>query len=168
MLVHVHRIISVDERIQRYERAVVMAVKSLGYIFLKLSDEFLDKELDVYEHLFSDKKFWKIVKHENPSVGLFFFSLSLSLSHPPSLPPSLPLLFSYKLCMFYSSQIRAASYGVITTLCEQLPFFIKERPKLFCTTALGSLSESDPIVVGPLWEAALMVIGRVKVHRALV
>lgn len=66
-----------DERVQRYERAIVMAVKSLAYIFLKLSDEFLDKQLDVYEHLFSDKKFWKMVKHENPSVSR---TLPLSLS----------------------------------------------------------------------------------------
>ena len=55
-------------------------------------------------------------------------------------------------------------YGLITTLCEQLPFFIIERAKLFCTTSLGSLSESDPVVVGPLWEAALMVIGRIRVY----
>ena len=115
--VHVHRIVSVDERVQRYERAVVMAVKSLGYIFLKLSDEFLDKELDVYEHLFSDKKFWKIVKHENPSVGLFFFFFSLSLSPslflslPLSLPPSLPL-FSLSLFTDQGSQLWCDNHPV--------------------------------------------------------
>ena len=64
-------------------------------------------------------------------------------------------------------QIRAASYGVITALCEQLPFFIKDRAKVFCAAALGSLSDSDPVVVGALWEAALMVIGKVKVHCTL-
>lgn len=62
------RIVSQDERVQRYERAVVMAVKSLSYVFMKLSDEFLEKKVDDYGQLFSDKKFWKLAKHQNPGV----------------------------------------------------------------------------------------------------
>lgn len=55
-------------------------------------------------------------------------------------------------------QIRASIFTVVATLCKQAPDFIRCRAKQFCSLVLSSLGESEPVVVGPLWEAALLVV----------
>ena len=64
-------------------------------------------------------------------------------------------------CMYTSLpclQIRAATFSLVATAYKQLPEFIGTQAGLLCPLVLGSLGESDPVVVGPLWEAILLTV----------
>jgi hypothetical protein len=65
--------------------------------------------------------------------------------------------------MLYHSQLRAAAFSIVPVLCQRDPGFVQSKGKLFSTTVLGSLAESDPTVVGPLWEAAIMIVAKTEV-----
>ena len=51
-------------------------------------------------------------------------------------------------------------------MCDKLPDFVQQKGKLFSSAVLGSLGEKDPLVVGPVWEAALMIIAKTEVGGA--
>ena len=55
-------------------------------------------------------------------------------------------------------QIRAATFSLVATAYKQLPGFVGAQAGLLCPLVLGSLGESDPVVVGPLWEAILLTV----------
>lgn len=61
-------------------------------------------------------------------------------------------------CMMCFSQIRAASFTMVVTLCKHCGVFVSSHARLFCGVVLGSLGEKEPVVVGPLWEGALLVV----------
>ena len=46
-----------------------------------------------------------------------------------------------------------------------MPEVVQSIAKQFCSTVLGSLGESEPVVIGPLWEAALLVVTHNEVRR---
>ncbi len=48
-------------------------------------------------------------------------------------------------------------------LCQRDPAHVQSKGKLYCTAVLGALGESDPTVVGPLWEAAIMLVAKTEV-----
>lgn len=60
-----------DERIQRYERAVVMAINGYGLCLQKLGREILsqDEVGVIWAGLAKENKLWKLMKHNNPSVS---------------------------------------------------------------------------------------------------
>lgn len=47
---------------------------------------------------------------------------------------------------------------MVVTLCKHCGAFVSGHARLFCGVVLGSLGEKEPVVVGPLWEAALLVV----------
>ena len=55
---------------------------------------------------------------------------------------------------------------LVFTICKCLPAFVRSRAKHFCTLVLGSLGESDPSVVGVVWEAGLTIIATVEVRES--
>jgi len=59
--------------------------------------------------------------------------------------------------------VRAALYSVVPVLCLKVPELVQGKARLFCSSVLGSLGERDPIVVGPVWEAALMIVAKTEV-----
>lgn len=63
------RVLPHDERVQRFERAQVMAVCSLRLVFSHLSPDFLQEKAKVWEELLADKKLWKLARHHNPAVS---------------------------------------------------------------------------------------------------
>ena len=108
-----HRVVPSDERLRRYERALLMAVYSLHLSLQQLSPEYLQENRDTWEPLLGERRVWKLARHQNPFVShfplsslpppphLFFLSFSLPLkltllhvvcfslfSLPPPLPPS--------------------------------------------------------------------------------
>ena len=60
-------------------------------------------------------------------------------------------------------QIRSSMFTLASAVCEQTPQFAAENVKILCSTILGSLAEDDPIVIGPLWEACLLLITKIEV-----
>ena len=88
-------------------------------------------------------------------------SLIFSLFFPFPLPLPFSLLPSPSPSPF---QIRASVYGVVPVLCVKVPGYVQGKCKLCCSTVLSSLGESDPMVVGPLWEAVIMVIAKTEVR----
>ena len=62
---------SEDERLQRYERALVMSIKSLSLTLKKLDMEFLNKKKGSWERVLGEKRTWKLTKHANPSVSAY-------------------------------------------------------------------------------------------------
>ncbi len=62
------RVVPADERLQRLERAQVMAISSIKTTFSYLSAEFLGEKRKVWEDLLGDKKLWKMARHHNPAV----------------------------------------------------------------------------------------------------
>ena len=62
------RVVPADERVQRYERAVIMAVCSIRAAFNTLSQAFILEKKKVWEDLLGDKKLWKLARHQNPGV----------------------------------------------------------------------------------------------------
>ena len=54
-------------------------------------------------------------------------------------------------------------FTLASAVCEQLPQFATENVKILCSTVLGSLAEDDPVVIGSLWEACLLLITKTEV-----
>ena len=53
---------------------------------------------------------------------------------------------------------------MVGSLCKHSADFITSHARQFSTLVLCSLGEKDPGVVGPLWEAALLVINLIQVR----
>lgn len=65
------RIYPEDERIERYERAVSMAMCGLGHILSKLGNKYLYDEEGVagaWQDILKQNKLWKLSRHKNPLV----------------------------------------------------------------------------------------------------
>ena len=61
---------------QRYERAVTMAILGLCQMFRKLhSATAVEKESDVWESFMTEARVWKLAKHQNPSVSKSLVSM---------------------------------------------------------------------------------------------
>ena len=63
------RIVPPDERVQRYERAVVMSVYGLSLALQRLEGEELAERQSIWEPLLGGKKLWKLARHQNPYVS---------------------------------------------------------------------------------------------------
>lgn len=59
-----------DERIQRYERAVVMTILGLSYAMRKLEKEYLEESdvKEIWKGFVKEKRVWKLIKHKNSMV----------------------------------------------------------------------------------------------------
>lgn len=58
-----------DERVQRYERTVVMAIGGYGYALEKLGRTVEEEGLmEIWRGLVTEKRLWKLLKHSNHSV----------------------------------------------------------------------------------------------------
>ena len=114
----------------------------------------------------------------SPSPSLLSLSPSpslLSLSPSPLspgfslfLPPAPFLNVPISHCKL-RPQVRAATFSLVSTACRQLQELVQSNTKQFCSTVLGSLAESEPVVIGPLWEATLQVVTQTEVwtrHKA--
>ena len=55
-------------------------------------------------------------------------------------------------------------YSLVAVLCRHVPWFTNAHPKLLCPLVLSSLGEGEPVVVGTLWEAVLLVVTNVEVR----
>ena len=92
-----------DERVQRYERAVAMAVYGLGLTLQRLPSDFLERaeasagdgsasgtggaggEGDTsisWEALLKEKRIWKLSRHSNPAVSCFCLMPRLIIMRP--------------------------------------------------------------------------------------
>ena len=52
-------------------------------------------------------------------------------------------------------------FGLVRTVpvvCLRDPDFVEAKGKLYSTSVLGSLGETESTVVGKLWEAAIMIV----------
>lgn len=78
-----HRVVPSDERLRRYERALLMAVYSLHLSLQQLSPEYLQENRDTWEPLLGERRVWKLARHQNPFVSHFPLG---SLPPPPLLP----------------------------------------------------------------------------------
>ena len=54
-------------------------------------------------------------------------------------------------------------FGVVPVLCAKEPNFLQAKGKLCSSTVLSCLGEGDPVVVGPLWEAVIMIVAKTEV-----
>ena len=107
------RVVPSDERLRRYERALLMAVYSLHLSLQQLSPEYLQENRDAWEPLLGERRVWKLARHQNPFVShpplcslsnellklplspLSIFSFCSMLGTSPCSPPLLsPPLFS--------------------------------------------------------------------------
>ncbi|CAB3985051.1 E3 ubiquitin- ligase listerin [Paramuricea clavata] len=68
----------------------------------------------------------------------------------------------WKLGRHKSPQIRASFFFLISTYCQRQPSIIESCSSSVCPIVLGSLDEADAIVSGPLWEAVLQLVTRMK------
>ena len=64
------RVVPSDERVQRYERAVIMTVYGLSLTLQQLPAEYLIQSKATWEPLLSEKRLWKLGKHQNPFVRI--------------------------------------------------------------------------------------------------
>ena len=64
----------------------------------------------------------------------------------------------------FHNQIRASVFTLIATLAKKLPVFVAANARTLCSLVLGSLSESEPVVAAPLWEAAQLLVTTVEVR----
>ena len=63
------RVLSSEERVQRYERAVCMSVGSLKLVFQNLSQDQLSACVKSWEEFLSEKKLWALTRHSSASVS---------------------------------------------------------------------------------------------------
>ena len=54
-------------------------------------------------------------------------------------------------------------FGLVPVVCLRDPDFVEAKGKLYSTSVLGSLGETEPTVVGKLWEAAIMIVSKTEV-----
>ena len=112
------RVVPSDERLRRYERALLMAVYSLHLSLQQLSPEYLQENRDAWEPLLGERRVWKLARHQNPFVShaplcslsnellklplspLSIFSFCSMLGTSPCSPP---LLFLSLFSLFLSS-----------------------------------------------------------------
>ena len=105
-----HRVVPSDERLRRYERALLMAVYSLHLSLQQLSPEYLQENRDTWEPLLGERRVWKLARHQNPFVSHFPLG---------SLPPR-PHLF------FLSFSLPPQTHFV--ACCVLLPLFSPTSP----------------------------------------
>ena len=60
-------------------------------------------------------------------------------------------------------QIRSAVFSLVVAICVHLPFFVSGHPQVLCPLVLGALGEADPLPMGPLWEAAILLLSALEV-----
>ena len=65
-----------------------------------------------------------------------------------------------------SCQIRSALFSLVVAVCVSLPSFVSGHPQLLCPLVLGALGEADPLPMGPLWEAAILLLSVLEVKIA--
>ena len=65
----VHRVVAADERVQRYERVVVMALYGLSLTLQRLPKEFITERQEEWEGFVAEKRLWKLTRHHNPYVS---------------------------------------------------------------------------------------------------
>ena len=122
-----HRVVPSDERLRRYERALLMAVYSLHLSLQQLSPEYLQENRDTWEPLLGERRVWKLARHQNPFVSHFPLG---------SLPPR-PHLF------FLSFSLPPQTHFV--ACCVLLPLFSPTSP-----LPPSSSSPSPPLLPLPL------------------
>lgn len=142
-----------DERTQRYERALVMAVHGISTTLRRLTTVFIEKSSDVYERLLLEKRLWKLNRHSNPYVRMCSRAGLIYISYDYHMTFTCPL------------QVRSAVFSLVSALCDQIPLFASGNVKLLCSAVLGSLAEDNPVVIGPLWEACLLLITKTEVKK---
>ena len=64
------RVLSSDERVQRYERALGMGVASLKLVLVNLSTEQLTSNRKYWEEFLLEKKLWVLTRHSNAYVSI--------------------------------------------------------------------------------------------------
>ena len=64
------RIVSADERVQRYERALCMSVSSLKITLHHLSPDHILKNKKYLEDFLSEKKLWALSRNKNIAVSV--------------------------------------------------------------------------------------------------
>ena len=64
------RVVPKDERVRRYEQALVMAVLGLAHTLRELEDDYLVSEAvqDVWKPFLVENRLWKLAKNPNPMV----------------------------------------------------------------------------------------------------
>ena len=72
----INRIMPEDERLQRYERAIVMTILGLSYAMRKLDRTYLDEDniREIWEPFLKEKRVWKLIKHNSPLVSIDYTS----------------------------------------------------------------------------------------------
>ena len=63
-----YRVVSADERVQRYERVVAMALYGLSLTLQRLPDNLISEKREDWETFLTEKRLWKLVRHHNPYV----------------------------------------------------------------------------------------------------
>ena len=75
------RVVAADERTQRYERVVVMALYGLSLTFQRLPDQFIADRREEWEEFVSEKRLWKLTRHDNPYVTDILYTCTMSCIH---------------------------------------------------------------------------------------
>ena len=60
--------VAADERLQRYERVVTMSLHGLSLALHRLPGEFLRERREDWEGVVTEKRLWKLTRHNNPYV----------------------------------------------------------------------------------------------------
>lgn len=63
-----YRVVPADERLQRYERVVTMAVYGLSLTFQRLPAQLIADRQEDWETFLTEKRLWKLARHQNPYV----------------------------------------------------------------------------------------------------
>ena len=60
--------VAADERLQRYERVVTMSLHGLSLALHRLPGEFLRERREDWEGAVTERRLWKLTRHNNPYV----------------------------------------------------------------------------------------------------
>ena len=64
------RVYPEDERVERYERAVSMAINGFGHTLKQFDEDYLYGKgvVEVWQGILSEGRLWKLSRHKNPLV----------------------------------------------------------------------------------------------------
>lgn len=63
--------------------------------------------------------------------------------------------------------IRSAWFGCITALCQKAPFLFENQSQHAVSAVFSNLDENEPTVISATWEAALLIVTKIKVNTTI-
>jgi hypothetical protein len=123
------KVVPEDERVQRYERAVVMAILGLTYAMQRLEKSYLEEpdNREIWLPLIKEKRLWKLIRHSNSLIRNAVYSLIIALSQHTNYVSENPQRF----CPLVLSNLGEGDPSVVKLMWKTTLLLLSTLPNWF-------------------------------------